>query len=313
MACISLRNSILIYLLSVFSAFLPAQDGNESVNSALTADVSGGEGIATSAFSEQMLRAQGQAAPQGAFVTAESTAWFEYVKVINCPGNTIDNVATAYCISADNYCQANEPDSAGPWSRLYRRVVNTGGEVGDWQNLGLTCFTDAVPATSGAPEDTLGIGDIVAQFHRTDFALPHASIEPPGGRTLVHLPTFYALEWPSDGVEPQEVDTTTLVGREVRIRPMFVNATYQFGDGESSGPVESLGGAYPAGDVQHIYSSKATVEASISVTYGGEYSVDGAEWEPIPGSITVDGPAQTVEVLASRNRLVGGDQASGSD
>ncbi|HKJ12817.1 MAG TPA: hypothetical protein VJ976_10580 [Ornithinimicrobium sp.] len=240
---------------------------------------------------------------------AESTAWFEYIKVINCPGNTVDNVASAYCISADNYCQENEPGSVGPWSRLYRRVVNGDGEVGEWQDLGLTCFTDAVPATSGAPEDSLGINDIVAQFHRTDFALPQVSVEPPGGRTLVHLPTFYELTWPDEGVEPEEVDTTSLVGREVRIRPLFVNATYDFGDGASFGPVKSLGGRYPDGEVQHVYSSKAVVEPSISVTYGGEYSVDGGDWETIPGSITVDGPGQSLDVLTSRNRLVGDDRA----
>ncbi|MGB7449499.1 MAG: hypothetical protein WA892_10265 [Ornithinimicrobium sp.] len=224
--------------------------------------------------------------------------------MINCPGNTINDVATAYCISADEYCETNEPDSAGPWSRLYRRVVNDDGDVGDWQNLGLTCFTDAVPATSGAPQDTLGINDIVAQFHRTDFAVPQVEIEPPGGRTLVHLPTFYALTWPNDGVEPEEVDTTTLLGHDVRIRPLFVNATYDFGDGDSSGPVKSLGGPYPNGGIQHVYVSRANVKASVSVTYGGEYSIDGQEWEPIPGSITVDGAVQPVEVLTSRNRLV---------
>ncbi|MGB3185108.1 MAG: hypothetical protein WBG36_04465 [Ornithinimicrobium sp.] len=148
------------------------------------------------------------------------------------------------------------------------------------------------------------MAQIVAQFHLTPFALPQTSMEPPGGRTLVNLPTFYELQWPESGVEPQEIDTTTLIGHEVRIRPTFVDATYDFGDGEGVGPVESMGGTWPDGDIQHTYVSKSTVNPSISVTYGGEYSVDGAEWRAIPGTITIDGPPQPLEVLTSRNRLV---------
>ncbi|MGB3829326.1 MAG: hypothetical protein WA962_11175 [Ornithinimicrobium sp.] len=145
---------------------------------------------------------------------------------------------------------------------------------------------------------------IVEQFNRTVFALPQASMEPPDGRTLVNLPTYFELQWPEEGFEPQEIDTTTLVGRQVRIRPTFQSATYVFGDGDAQGPTDSLGGTWPNGDITHTYLAKDTVNPYISVTYGGEVSVDGGDWADINASITVDGPPQPLEVLTSRNRLV---------
>ncbi|MGB5952880.1 MAG: hypothetical protein WBG57_10280 [Ornithinimicrobium sp.] len=178
------------------------------------------------------------------------------------------------------------------------------GDVGEWEAIGTTCFPDVVPATSGPAAPALTIGQIVQQFHSTPFALPQTSTEPPGGQTLVNLPTFYALQWPESGIEPQEIDSTVLAGFNVQIRPTFVDATYDFGDGAGQGPVTSQGGTWPDGDIQHTYTVKETVNPSITVTYGGEYSVNGAEWLPIPGTATVTGPSAPLEVLTSRNRLV---------
>ncbi|WP_141817949.1 hypothetical protein [Ornithinimicrobium humiphilum] len=178
--------------------------------------------------------------------------------------------------------------------------------VSDWVPLDPTCWTDSVPARSGEPAEELTEAMIIEQFHRTDFALPQAVIQPPDGTTLVNLPVYFELSWPDEGFEPSEIDTTTLAGHEVRIRPTLVGATYVTGDGTSIGPTTSLGGGYPDGDVTHTYGSVATVSPYISVEYGGEVSVDGGEWRPIPSSATVDGPAVPLQVLQSRNRLYDG-------
>ncbi|USQ81728.1 hypothetical protein [Ornithinimicrobium faecis] len=144
---------------------------------------------------------------------------------------------------------------------------------------------------------------ILEQFHQTDFALPTMSIEPPDGRTLVNLPVFYELVWPEDGFEPDEIDTTEIIGYEVRIRPVLESATYHFGDGNSIGPTSSLGGQHPDGDITHEYSGAATVEPHITVVYGGDVSVDGGAWTAIPGTATIEGPLNPLEVFTSRNRL----------
>jgi hypothetical protein len=43
-------------------------------------------------------------------------------------------------------------------------------------------------------------------------------IQPEGNLTLVTLPTFFEVKWPSAGFQPGEIDTTTLLGHRVRIR-----------------------------------------------------------------------------------------------
>ncbi|RIK10016.1 MAG: hypothetical protein DCC50_14950 [Acidobacteria bacterium] len=203
-----------------------------------------------------------------------------------------------------NYCEENVPDSSGPRSIIYRRTADSAGSpTSGWEPLAPTCWTDSVPAASGEPAVELTEAMIVEQFHRTDFALPQAVIQPPDGATLVNLPVYFELAWPDAGFEPSEIDTTTLVGHEVRIRPTLIGVTYVTGDGSSIGPTTSLGGGYPDGDITHTYAAPAEVGPYISVEYGGEVSVDGGEWTTIPSSATVDGPASPLRVLASKNRL----------
>lgn len=144
---------------------------------------------------------------------------------------------------------------------------------------------------------------IEAQFHQMDFAEPTITMQPPDNQTLVTLPVYFEVVWPEEGFEPQEVDETTLANRQVRIRPVLQDVTYDFGDGSAEGPTQSLGGPYPSGDISHAYETAADVSPSVSVTYGGEVSVDGGDWQGIDASVTIDGPVETLEVLTSRNRL----------
>ncbi|WP_141784573.1 hypothetical protein [Ornithinicoccus hortensis] len=230
--------------------------------------------------------------------------WYEYAAVVSCVGNTPENPELVRCVSAEQYCRDVQPQSEGPLSLLYRREADDGGPLTPWQHFSHTCYTSHVPPRSGA-EVELTEAMIIEQFHRTAFALPTASLQPEDNRALVNLPVYFALEWPEEGFEPGEVDTTTIVGHEVRIRPVFQDATYSFGDGTSEGPTASMGGTYPDGDITHEYASSGEVGPSITVTYGGEVSVDGGGWSTIPATIEISGPAQPLEVLTSRNRLRG--------
>lgn len=185
-----------------------------------------------------------------------------------------------------------------------RRQVFASGDPQpeNWDQIGMTCHTPLVPARSGEPAEVLTEAMIIEQFHRTDFALPQLVMQPPDGRTLVNLPVYFQLTWPELGYAPGDIDTTTIVGHEVRIRPTLLGATYHTGDGDI-GPTTSLGGPYPTGDITHTYTQRQDVTPSITVEYGGEVSVDGADWRTIPGSATIQGPTSPLEVLTSRNRL----------
>ncbi|WP_156996564.1 hypothetical protein [Knoellia aerolata] len=144
---------------------------------------------------------------------------------------------------------------------------------------------------------------ILDEFHKTTFARPTASIQPVGLTTLVNLPTYYELRWPARGFEPGEPDSTTLVGRRVDIEPVFVSATYIFGDGEALGPVKTLGGPHPTGDVIHTYRSKMVAPVQINATYSGRFRVDGGAWITIPDTVTIQGTPSNLTVAEARARL----------
>lgn len=231
------------------------------------------------------------------------TSWFEYSAVIACHKNSPSNPKLEICGSAIEYCETYAPDSPGPHSHIYRRVVDEDGAQGLWEVVASTCFTPLVPSRSGVPAEELTMAMIVEAFHRTDFALPETVIQPPDGKTLVNLPVYFELTWPEEGFEPEEVDTTTIAGHQVAIRPVLVGITYVTGDGSSIGPTTDTGGPYPDGGITHTYTSRAEVSPYISVEYGGQVSVDGGEWTTIPATATIDGEATALEVLTSTNRL----------
>lgn len=226
-----------------------------------------------------------------------------YVAAIACPGNGPDAPDRVHCQAAIEYCEKFQPGSSGPYSYIHRRVADDTGPIGTWEPVAATCFRSDVPERSGEPAEELTEAMILEQFHETDFALPTMSIQPPDGRTVVNLPVYFELVWPEAGFEPGDIDTTDILGYEVRIRPLLDSATYHFGDGESAGPTTSLGGPHPTGDITHEYTSANTVEPHITAVYGGEVSVDGGAWSLIPGTAMVDGPLNPLEVLTSRNRL----------
>jgi hypothetical protein len=266
----------------------------------LFCDVDSG-GIYVGSFEQGSALAQ-EFPDTSAIRDGDPSSWYEYRVIIACEGNYPDDPSETACAAALAACTALDPDAPGPHHWIFRRVVTADGSVSTWSRYGHTCFPAAVPTRSGE-EPGLTEAMIVEQFHRTDFALPQVVLQPSDNRALVNLPVFFELAWPEAGFEPQEVDTTVLVGREVRIRPTLQDATYIFGDGSSHGPTSSLGGPYPDGDVTHTYTAASTVNPSIEVTYGGEVSVDGADWTVIPASVTIAGPAVPLEVLTSRNRL----------
>ena len=261
-----------------------------------------GDGIDVG-YTREAVRSMASAYPAGS--SGENpTSWYEYVAVIDCiPPNSPTQPRLEICGDAVNYCEANVPDSSGPRSIIYRRTAPEDDPAAGWAPIGSTCHTDSVPPRSGEPAEELTEAMIIEQFHRTDFALPQAVIQPPDGTTLVNLPVYFELAWPDAGFAPAEIDTTTLAGHEVRIRPTLVGATYVTGDGARIGPTTSLGGGYPDGDITHTYTAAVEVAPYISVEYGGEVSVDGAAWTAIPSTAVIDGPTVPLQVLESRNRV----------
>ncbi len=170
--------------------------------------------------------------------------------------------------------------------------------------MGTTCFPERDARAVGvAPRPRVTLAMIRAAWRDTPFAKPMAVIQPPGNRTLVNIPTYFQASWPVMGYAPQEVNTVTLLGQRVRIRPTLEHFTYSYGDGQTL-RTTSAGGGYPDGDVQHTYVKKGIRTVRIDATYGGEFSLDGGEWTPIAGTVTIQGPTQQLTVLTAKNRLL---------
>ena len=233
---------------------------------------------------------------------APDTRSFEYASVYACQFNTPDRAAAdVMCTGAIQACAANTPEQGqGPLVRLYRRELDANGTATTgWQTLGTTCYPERVPGKA-----VLGLAQILTAFHNTPWAKPAVHIQPEGNITLVTLPTYFAVTWPQAGFQPGEVDTVTLLGHRVQIRPTLQSYTYLFGDGTSVGPTSSAGGPYPSGDITHAYPKAGVYHTGIDVTYGGEFTIDGGAWIKIPDTVTVAGPLQPLSVKTAHARLV---------
>ncbi|WP_446666607.1 hypothetical protein [Flexivirga sp. B27] len=145
---------------------------------------------------------------------------------------------------------------------------------------------------------------IKSAFIKTPFAKPRAKMQPVGNRTLVNLPNYFATDFSGAGYGPDEVRTVTLLGHKVRIKPVLKSNTFHFGDGASLGPTTSRGGGYPDGDVKHTYKKRGSASVSVTTVYGGQFAVDGGKFTDLPGTATITGPTQTIQILEAKGRLV---------
>ncbi|BDZ59985.1 hypothetical protein GCM10025872_36420 [Barrientosiimonas endolithica] len=226
---------------------------------------------------------------------------YEYKTVVACGQNGPNTEGGLVCSPALTAC-LSVPDASGPYVRIYRRQAFPGQEPTGWRDVGTTCYPELVPGGASRPQLTLAM--IRDAWSKTPFAKPALRTQPVGGRTLVTLPTYFEISWPSDGFQPDEVRTVTLLGQQVRIKPTFKSNNFVFGDGTSSGPTSSFGGPYPTGDITHKYDKAGTVTVSASTVYGGEFSVNGGAYVPIPGTATIAGPSQQLTIVTAKNRLV---------
>jgi len=227
---------------------------------------------------------------------------FDYTSTTACalsiPGGADADLP---CLGAVLACAGNTPEEGqGPQVRLYRRELDADGKPKTgWDEVGTTCYPELVPG-----EPVLGMSQILAAFHNTPWAKPAVHTQPEGNTTLVTLATYFEVTWPTAGFQPGEINETTLLNTPVRIRPTLVGYTYFFGDGTRFGPTDSPGGTYPDGDMTHAYAKAGTYTSHIDITYGGEFSVRGGEWIPIPDTVPITGQPHPLTVKTAHSRLV---------
>lgn len=238
--------------------------------------------------------------------------FFKYAATSLCGGASPTNPLDNAC-GADARCEGNTPaQGQGPPLAVWEARIDKDGKPVDdadkpipadnWVKLGVTCLPELVPGN----QPRLTMAQIVKAFHDTDFAAASMNIQPEGNVTLVTLPTYFELRWPAAGFKPDEVDSVDparMSGFRVDIRPKLVGIVYVYGDGAASEPTTSLGGPYPTGDIVHEFAKGGSYQARADVTYGGQYRVNGGAWITIPGQVTIQGTAETVQVKTAKARL----------
>ena len=137
-----------------------------------------------------------------------------------------------------------------------------------------------------------------AEFYRARAALTRRLIERQGVTAVA-----FEADWPEAGVGPDEVDTSALLGYRLEIQPMVRSLTYVYGDGNSSGPTESLGGPHPDGDIRWTYTRAGAMSTRLDTTYGARFRLQGGAWMTIPDTVTIQGTPVTLTVREAASRL----------
>ena len=262
----------------------------------IVASVAEDDGVRTSlverAPSTRPKSRQGAGIPPSASRPVMETRW-----VVACPGNSVtsgDEVST--CGFALNACVGT--GAGGPLAQVWRRRVSP--TAGPWTLAGSTCFP---PGATRPGRPALTVEQVRLAFARTPFKQPSVVVQPPGGRTLVNLETFFEASFAGAGFGAGDVHSVSLLGRSVRIRVLSAGYKWTFGAG-SALVTASTGGPWPDGDVRHTYDRVGEYLVRVSAVYRGEYSVDSGAWMPVGSTVTLPAPSVRLSVLTAQNRLL---------
>jgi hypothetical protein len=154
------------------------------------------------------------------------------------------------------------------------------------------------PSEGGAPAVTGGL--VAIAFRRIPLPPSTFSIQPPGGKTLVNFATnFFTKERTLDR-------TVRLLGQRVDLRIEAHSYTWHFDDGESITTTKP-GAPYPKLQVTHNYLQTGGYRPALDITWVANYRVNGGSWQPVPGSVTIEGGPTDLQAIEARPTLVGYD------
>ncbi len=220
--------------------------------------------------------------------------FWDYGTAQYCGGTIPEAPGGVDCQLMYEFCDNLPGDGPALW--VFQRKIDP---ETPWVRQGYTCHPNLIPGK-------VDMAMIADAFHRTDLAVPGLEIQPPKNRTLVTLPTYFAVDWPQEGFEPEEedvLDPSDWFGMQITIKPVLQSVTYDFGDGSSEGPTTSTGGPYPSGDIVKTYERGGKYQVRADAVYKGYVMVDGSEWIEIPGEVSIAGTPEVLTVLTANNSL----------
>ena len=163
-----------------------------------------------------------------------------------------------------------------------------GTQVGPWETVRQGC----IDITSLNPPPTPA--EVFSEFRRLPLPQLTTQHQPPGNG-LSGLPVIF---WTDSA--PSQTFTVDIRGFRVAITATVQRYTWHTGD-PARPTVTSTDPGRPSPDqtVTHLYRS-GHYTASLTVTWGATFSVNGGPPDAVPGSTTTDGPPVDFDVLQAR-------------
>lgn len=153
------------------------------------------------------------------------------------------------------------------------------------------------------PRRLPGPREVAREFRQVPVARSTVVVQPPGGTTLVNLPTVM-----STTAEPFTA-RRVIRGFVVVFTIAAEEFTWHHGDGTShstSDPGRSWQrGDEPADLVHHVYARTADgLAVSVDVTWGATWKLDGVDQGPVEGTVTTTGEPVDLGVVEASPQLV---------
>lgn len=155
-----------------------------------------------------------------------------------------------------------------------------------------------VTEQEAAEQEQVTPGRVLRAFRRLSWPRSELVIQPPGGTTLVNLPTIFY----TDNTAPSR-QRVTLLRQGVLIEATPTTYTWHYGDGTSTS-TPTAGTPYPAFDITHEYGTVDTFAPRLDTTYTGRYRLEGGPWIAIPETLTVTGASQRLQTVEAIPTLV---------
>lgn len=179
------------------------------------------------------------------------------------------------------------------WQLWGRRPPPDGG----WDLITSQCF-GRPPTAADTPRPTVTPALVLNALRRIGLPSLEAHTQPEG-KTLVNFDTIFYTE-----AQPF-TRTLTLLGQRVEVEATPVSYTWHYGDG-STRQTDGPGAPYPSKEITYRYhDAHVTVSASVDVTYGARFRVNGGAWQGIPQQVTVAGPETDLRVSEATAVLSG--------
>jgi hypothetical protein len=207
-----------------------------------------------------------------------------------------DTVAASGCVVEYNCADGSTP-------QVWTYVLTSGETAGSYTQ----CPEDPPPTAETTPTQTVDIpAEVLNAFKRVALPQSTINVQPPGGETLVNLPTIL-----STSAERHQIPVRLeRVNIDVLLEVWPSRFVWHHGD-DTSQETAVPGKVWTEGAdlsdlITHTYAKTSEgLDLSVDTTWSAQFRVVGQPtWRPVDGTVTIDGAPVTVAVLEAKPQLV---------